>query len=116
MLIDPTPRESKWTLDPYHAPAGRELDQFIECYVMGKSSGSNCPKYSTDKEAAETLKAAVESAFGVRMLIGRTRIKRTPWFARYEIDPGNPTEVLAETYPLAICRLAALRAERARSA
>lgn len=37
------------------------------------------------------------------------------WFARSEWEPENPTEVLAESYPLAICRWAILLEQRSGS-
>lgn len=37
-------------------------------------------------------------------------MRRHRYFARYETDPSDGTEVLADTKELAICRLALLRA------
>ncbi|MBI4659716.1 MAG: hypothetical protein HY735_12820 [Verrucomicrobia bacterium] len=96
--------------DPYWIQAGRELDALIHHQIL-KMALSHCyPCYSTDAQAADTLRRAIEAEFGTPFVAGKTGLRGQRWFARYEIDPGNPTEVLAETYPLAICRLVLLRA------
>jgi hypothetical protein len=100
------------TFDPFHAPAGKELDAHIHYRILKQALTPECPRYSTDSEAAEILRRYIESAFGVRVVSGRTSTSKLPWFARYEIDQGNPTEVLGDTYPVVICRLAILRANR----
>jgi hypothetical protein len=96
-------------IDPYQASAGPELDAVIHYDVLGKPVHEAPPRYSTDLEHAEELKRFIEAQYGSTVISGQTSIRGKRWFARYEIDPGNPTEVLAETYALAISRLALLR-------
>jgi hypothetical protein len=96
-------------IDPYQASAGPELDAAIHHDALGKPRHEPPPPYSTDSARAEELKRIIETHFGSPVISGRTSIRGKRWFARYEIDPGNPTEVLAETYALAISRLALLR-------
>lgn len=99
-------------LDPYRMPAGPDLDAVIHCHIIGHSPQQVPPCYSTDEREADKLRKIMEANYGVALMYGRTGIVEKAWFARYEIDPGNPTEVLAETYPLAICRLTLLRARK----
>ena len=96
-------------IDPYQASAGPELDAAIHLEVLGKPFDERPPAYSTDPEQAEELRRIIETEYGSPVTSGRTAIRGKRWFARYEVDPGNPTEVLAETYALAISRLALLR-------
>jgi hypothetical protein len=100
------------TVNPYHAPAGRELDLHIHCHILKRDADEQCPRYSTDSKQADELKRRVEEDFHIKIVTGTTGIRGKQWFARYEIDKGNPTEALAETYPLAICRLVMLRTSR----
>jgi hypothetical protein len=53
----------------------------------------------------------LELRFGHSIIAGQKNGLRQ-WFARYEIDKGNPTAVMADTYAVAICRLAILRLRR----
>ena len=96
-------------VNPYHVPAGGELDALIHQQVLGNQIEGRCPSYSTDKVEAERLKTALKRLLGREIVTGQTRIRGRGWFARYESDPSTSTEVLADTYPLAICRLALLR-------
>lgn len=96
-------------IDPNRMEAGRELDAFIHHRVLKRALSHAYPCYSADPKAADALKKVMEKEHGVRILTGTTNVVGTRWFARYEIEPGHPVEVLAESYPLAICRLAALR-------
>jgi hypothetical protein len=100
------------TFDPYVAAAGRELDAWIHFRVLKNGLSHEYPAYSSDERAACDLKQWVEDQFQIEIVVGRTELRTKRWFARYEFDPGNPTEVLAETEPLAICRLCALAAQR----
>lgn len=99
-------------MDPFHLPAGSELDAHIHHCFLKQALSRECPAYSTDAAAAEIVRKHLEREYRGRIVTGRTTMSKSPWFARYEIDRGNPTEVLAETYPLAICRLAVLRVNR----
>ncbi len=96
-------------VDPYQIPAGPKLDELIHQRVMGRSGGE-CPPYSSDEKAARSVLAKVKSYGDRTVVVGRTALRRKRWFARYESDASDGTEVLAESLPLAICRLALLRA------
>jgi hypothetical protein len=71
--------------------------------------GGECPPYSTNEKAARSVLAKVKSYGDRTVVVGRTTLRRKRWFARYESDASDGTEVLAETFPLAISRLALLR-------
>jgi hypothetical protein len=45
------------------------------------------------------------------VVVGHTSLPGRTWFARYERDAMDGTEVFADTFALAICRLALLRLE-----
>ena len=77
-----------------------------------REPGRSNPPYSTDESSADRLRAELKGKFGVKVVIGQTRIRRIPWFARYGSDPSTSTEVIAETYPLALSRLALIMAVR----
>ncbi len=98
--------------NPYEIPAGRELDAYIHHQILKSPLSRDYPRYSTDSLSADKLKRRIEADYGLGIVCGRSTLADKSWFARYEIDAGNPTEVLAETYPLAICRLAILRSRR----
>jgi len=95
-------------VNPYEVPAGPELDQIIHQRVMGLSE-TTCPPYSTDEKSSRRVLARIKGLGGRTVLVGRTAIRSKRWFARYESNASDGTEVLAETLPLAICRLALLR-------
>jgi hypothetical protein len=94
-------------VNPYKVAAGPELDQMIHGRVMRMED--QCPSYSTDEKAARRVLARLKSLTGRSIVVGRTALRKTQYFARYETDPSDGTEVLAETLPLAVCRLALLR-------
>jgi hypothetical protein len=96
-------------LNPYQIPAGAELDQLIHLRVMDQTD-PDCPPYSTDETAARRVLTRLRHVSGRSVVVGRTSMRRQRWFARYETDPSDGTEVLAETMELAICRLALIRA------
>lgn len=62
--------------------------------------------YSTDESAADRVKARIKSMYGYPVETGQTKMKPRKFFARFESGPSTSTEVLADTLPLAICRLA----------
>jgi hypothetical protein len=95
--------------DPYSIQAGRELDALIHHRVLKQALSHSYPRYSSDSKAADQVKRMIEAEYGNASVTGTTEIRAQRWFARYELELGNPTEALAETYPLAICRLALLR-------
>ncbi len=100
------------SFNPYQIPAGRELDAYVHYQVLKNALSHEYPHYSSDPSEADNLKRKIEADYKIQIICGRSTVDNKPWFARYEIDAGNPTEVLAETYPLAICRLAILRVRR----
>jgi hypothetical protein len=100
--------------DPYHVQAGCELDQLIHSCVMGQTSGTP-PAYSSDQQASRSVLAALKEITGAKVLVGRTYLRDRRWFARYETDPSDGTEVFADTAALAICRLALLHAAKTES-
>jgi hypothetical protein len=97
--------------DPYQAQPGETLDLAIHSQVFGVSGVDNCPPYSTDDKESNKVKRALKSEFGVTINTGKTQIRSKPYFARYGSDPSTSTEVVAETLPLAICRVALLIAQ-----
>jgi hypothetical protein len=92
-------------IDPYRMPAGPELDQLIHTRVMGLADNEH-PTYSTDERAARRVLARIKAESGRTVVVGKTALRNARYFARYETDPSDGTEVLAESLPLAICRLA----------
>ena len=102
-------RDAMPDIDPYRVQASEDLDRLIHVRVMGETS-SECPSYSADEKAARRVLARLKATSGRTVVIGRTAMRHRQWVARYETDPSDGTEVLAETLPLAICRLALLRA------
>jgi hypothetical protein len=90
--------------NPYGIDAGRELDQLIHQHCFG-SEGELLP-FSTESKAAEKVKARMKGVHGYPVVTGETKLRTRRFFARLETGPSTATEVLAETLPLAICRLA----------
>ena len=86
------------------------MDRLLHVEVFGASGPA--PPYSTDEALAKKVKTFAQSKFGIIMITGVTRFRSRRFFARYETDPSDATEVLAETLPLAIWRLALLRARK----
>jgi hypothetical protein len=91
-------------VNPYGIAAGPELDELVHRHCFG-SEGEVLP-YSTDAKAAEKVRVRVKSLFGYAVSTGETRLRTRRFFARLESGPSTATEVLAESSPLAICRLA----------
>lgn len=98
--------------NPYQAQPGEALDKAIHTKVFGESDADPCPQYSTDGGASNQIKRTLKSEYGVAVKTGKTQLRSKPYFARYGSDPSTSTEVLAETLPLAICRLALLIVQR----
>jgi hypothetical protein len=94
--------------DPFNAPAGRELDAFIHHQVLCRPLSANYPEYSTEPAVAHGLRNDLQRLYGYPIIAGQTNGLRR-WFARCAISSGDPTEVIADTYALAVCRLALLR-------
>jgi hypothetical protein len=97
--------------NPYKADPSVELDNWLHDYFF-KDGSSRPLAYSTDQAAAEKLRARLKSVYGHKVLTGTTRVRNAQFFARLESGPSTSTETLAETYPLAICRLALVVALR----
>jgi CxxC motif-containing protein (DUF1111 family) len=95
-------------INPYQIAAGGELDKLVHQEVMGET-GTTCPAYSADEKASRRVLAKLKATSTGTFVVGQTSLRKKTWFARYETDASDGTEVLAETLPLAICRLALLR-------
>jgi hypothetical protein len=78
---------------------------------MGQEVGP-VPAYSTDQKAAYEVLATLKKSSSAKVIVGRTSLRDKRWFARYETNPSDGTEVFADTEALAICRLALLHAAR----
>jgi hypothetical protein len=88
-------------------PAGADLDSLIHQQLLKESAKEAAPQYSSDERLSPRVKAAITRRFGYAVVVGRTR--RAPGrFARLETGPSTATEALAESEPLALCRLAAV--------
>ncbi len=96
-------------VNPYQIAAGRELDQLIHVHFM-EQTAQDVPPYSSEDKFARQVLSKLKASSGKTIVVGRTALRKKRWFARYESDASDGTEVLAETLPLAICRLALLRA------
>ena len=94
-------------VNPYTLPAGRELDRMIGEAYFPSSQAEELP-FSTNEGLAQRVRGQLQTKYGHRVAVGKTKVARKPFFARFESGPSSSTEVLAETLPLAICRLAAL--------
>jgi hypothetical protein len=99
-------------INPYIMPPGRELDEMIHHRLFGNNGDTEIPPYSVDPTAAAKVRSKLKSRYGHPVIVGETRMATRKHFARYDSDPSTATEVLAETLPLAICRLALLLMKR----
>jgi hypothetical protein len=98
--------------DPYRAEAGPELDAVIHRRLMQMVAAGPCPAYSTDDMLAKQVLSRLRMG-RPSVIVGRTSLPGRTWFARYEHNAMDGTEVFADTFALAICRLALLRMEEA---
>ena len=97
--------------DPYRAEPSPELDVFIHTRLMKlEASAEGCPPYSTEDKFAERVLSRLKKGRST-VVIGRTSLKGRTWFARYEKNVMDGTEVFADTFALAVCRLALLQLE-----
>jgi hypothetical protein len=97
--------------DPYRAEAGSELDAVIHGHLMKQTvAAGSCPAYSSDDQLAKQVLARLRMG-KPSVIVGRTSLPGRTWFARYERNATHGTEVFADTFALAICRLALLRLE-----
>jgi hypothetical protein len=99
-------------INPYTYPAGPELDELIHRRLFGQKNATNAPNYSLEVTESAKVRSRLKTVYGHPIIVGRTRMPGRPFFARYESDPSTATEVVAETEPLAICRLALLLMRR----
>jgi hypothetical protein len=97
-------------IDPYKAEPGPELDAVIHLRLLKLSVlAGPCPAYSTDKDTAKRVLSVLRTG-KPSVVVGRTSLEgRRSWFARYERNAMDGTEVFADTFALAVCRLALLR-------
>ena len=93
-------------LDPYKLPPGRELDRLVHERLFSNDGNSDVPEYSADQKAADKVRSRIKNLYGHSVTLGETKLRSRRFFARLESGPSTSTEVLAESYPLAICRLA----------
>ena len=92
--------------NPFTFVAGNDLDQMIHEQLFGQKTKTGVPAYSSDDAAANAVVKKLKEIYRGPIIIGQTKIRRKPWFARHDSDPSTSTEALAETRELAICRLA----------
>lgn len=100
------------TYNPYKAPAGPELDHAVAQLFF---PAAEVLLFSRQEAAANKLKKEMERLFRSRIRTGLTQTNIPAYFARLDTDPSTSTEVIAETYPLAITRLAAVLSHSRRS-
>jgi hypothetical protein len=100
-------------VNPYAFPAGPELDELIHRKLFGQNNeNEKAPPYSTTRPDSSKVRSKLKSQYGHPIVVGQTRMASKRFFARYDSDPSTATEVLAETEPLAICRLALILLKR----
>lgn len=100
-------------VNPYAFPAGPELDEIIHRKLFGQNTENvKAPPYSTNVFESSRVRSKLKSNYGKPIVVGQTRMAHKRFFARYDSDPSTATEVLAETEPLAICRLALILLKR----
>ena len=103
--------------DYYRIAAGSELDQLVHRKLFRTDTFERCPRYSEDENDAKRALKKLKSTIEPNVTIGKTRSSKSKrYFARYGSDPSTSTEVLAESLPLAICRMIALRTRDRRAA
>ena len=98
-------------IDPYKAEAVPELDALSHVlFLQEAAAAGSCPAYSTDNNCAKRVLARLRA--GTRsVIVGRTSLEGRSWFARFERNAMDGTEVFADTFELAVCRLALLLIE-----
>ena len=97
-------------VDLYRIPAGPELDRLVHEKVFEAKQPTDIPHYSSDDTLAKSVFKELKRQVDSSVVIGKTKSQHAKrYFARYGRDPSTSTEVLAETLPLAIYRLAVLR-------
>ncbi len=95
--------------DPYRAGPGPELDALIHERLMKlPCKDGRAPAYSADTNLAKRVLTKLKMG-QQSVIVGRTSLEGRTWFARYERNEMDGTEVFADSFELAICRLALLR-------
>ena len=98
-------------------PAGRDLDARIHLRFMKESTDlAACPRYSIEMREARKVLGRLKETYARPVVFGRTTLTDRMWFARAMTDSERGTEVLADSLPLAICRLALVQCARFASA
>jgi hypothetical protein len=95
--------------NPYKVAAGPELDELVHEKFF---PADTILAYSRDDKAADKLRARMKSAYGYAVVTGQMTTRDRLFYARFESGPSTSTEALAETYPLAVCRLALVLASK----
>lgn len=81
--------------------------------LFARSEEGEIPPYSMDPAHSSKIRSKLKSMYGHPIVTGKTRMgEGKRFFARYEPDPSTATEVLADSEPLALCRLAVLLVSR----
>ena len=91
--------------NPYKAAPGPDLDLVIHQTFFPENTSAPLA-YSTNEEAAEKLRARLKARYRFAIVTGQTKTRPRHYYARCESGPSTSTEALADTLPLAICRLA----------
>jgi hypothetical protein len=100
-------------VNPYLFPAGPELDEIIHRRLFGQNGENDrIPTYSTNASESSRVRTRLKANYGHPIVVGQTKMAGKRFFARYDSDPSTATEALADTEPLAICRLALLLLKR----
>ena len=92
------------SMDIYKIEPSDFLDESI--YVNLMEYYIDRQKFSTDIIAAKNLIKVLRKHLRTKVEAGKA--SRGKYYARYGTDPSTTTEVLAETMPLAVSRLALL--------
>lgn len=96
-------------IDLYRVPAGPELDRLIHERVFKTEVAGDIPNYSTDDQLAQQVFRKLKHEVDSSVVMGKTRSScQKRYFARYGSTPSTSTEVLTESPPLSICRMALL--------
>lgn len=97
-------------MDIYQLQPSNFLDESI--YVNLMDYGIERQEFSTDVKAAKNLVKILRKHLRTKVTTGKA--SRGKYYARYGTDPSTTTEVLAETLPLAVSRMALLALNKVR--
>jgi hypothetical protein len=107
MVSQMQPLSTSNSFNPYRAEPGPKLDEHIHQRLF-PTNAATIPSYSTDKAASAKIAQQLQRKFGRKVVTGATRTRPVRYFARLDSDPSTAVEALADSAPLAICRLAAV--------